>query len=119
MAWTAKKRKAKIWTKEAILADWQKALASGLGKKKLDPSIAAQFGPPLLVKIQARILIGADYNKEGAGTRAVAKTLGQICKMLTAGSTVSLAVFELAFKLCKLHPKCPSGGGGGGQWCDI
>lgn len=119
MAGTAKKRTAKVWTKEEILYDWEKALNKSLGKKKLDPTIAAQFTPPLLVKIQTRLATGADYNKEGAGTRAVAKTLGQICKMLTPGTLVSLAVFEGAFKLCKLHPKCPGLGGGGGMWCDI
>ena len=121
MARKAKKRKAKVFTNVEILADWKKAVKKGLGSKKLDPAIEATFGPLLLAKIQTRLdpPQSRDYNTEGAGTRAVGKSLGQICRMLTAGNSVSLGVFEAAFKLCKLHPKCPSGGPGSGQWCDI
>jgi hypothetical protein len=115
----ARKRKAKVYTKEEILADWKKALKKALKTKKLDPSIPAQFESRLLVKIQTRLNNGGDYKKDGPNTRAVAMTLGRICRMLTAGTTVKLAVFQTAFLLCKLHPRCPSGGGGGGQWCDI
>jgi len=115
----AKGKKRKVFTKEEILADWKKALKTALKSKKLDPSIPAQFEAKLLAKIQTRLNNGGDYNKDGPNTRAVAKTLGQVCRMLTAGSTVKLAVFQAAFQLCKLHPRCPSGGGGGGQWCNI
>lgn len=121
MAKKAKKRKAaKVWTNTEILADWQKAVKGGLSGKRLDPAIEAQFKGPLLAKIQARLdpPQNGDYNKEGANTRTVARTLGQTCRAFTAGSTVSLGVFEAAFRLCKLHPKCP-GGSGGGQWCDV
>lgn len=120
MVGKAKRRKARVFTKEEILEDWKKALKKGLGRKKLDPAIEAQFGPLLLAKIQTQLdpPQSGDYNKDGANTRAVGKTLGQICKMLTDGSTVSLGLFEAAFKLCKLHPKCP-GGGGSGRWCDV
>ena len=114
----APKKKRKVFTSEEILKDWQKALKKGLGKKKLDPVIVKNFTPPLLAKIEARLKAGGDYNKEGAKTRAVGKDLGKICKMLTGGSTVSLAVFEQAFKLCKLHHSCP-GGPGSGRWCDV
>jgi hypothetical protein len=114
----AKYRKAKIWTDVMILDDWTKAVKKGLGRKKLDPAIALKVSPPLLLKIQARLAAGGDYNKEGANTRIVAKTLGQICKLVADGNTVSLPVFEAAFDLCQLHPACP-GGSGGGQWCNI
>lgn len=110
--------KPKVWTNKQVLADWKKALKKGLKKKKLDRSIAAKFEPPLLAKIQTRLDQNKDYNKEGAGTRAVAKTLGQICRLLTDGDTVQLVVFELAFKACQMHPACV-GGGGSGQWCNI
>ena len=113
-----KTRKEKVWTSDLILADWKKAVKKGLKTKKLDPTIAATFSAPLLAKIETRLKAGGDYNKEGANTRAVGTALGQICRMLTLGGTVSLGVFEAAFKLCKLHPKCP-GGAGGGQWCNI
>jgi hypothetical protein len=113
-----RKKKAKVWTKEKILADWKKALKKGLKTKKLDPAIAAQFTAPLLAKIQQRLDQNHDYNKEGANTRAVGKTLGTICRMLTNGTIVPLAVFEASFKACKLHPKCHVGGGGG-QWCNV
>lgn len=119
MAKKAKKRKAaKVWTNTQILDDWKKAVNAGLLGKRLDPAIAAQFKAPLLVKIQARLDEGRDYNTEGANTRAVGKTLGQTCRAFTAGSVVSLGVFEASFRLCKLHPRCP-GGPGSGQWCDI
>ena len=114
----AKYRKAKIWTDVMILDDWTKTLKKGLGRKTLDGAIVTKYGPLLLAKIQTRLTGGADYNKEGANTRAVAKTLGEICKMVTAGNSVSVGVFDAAFKLCKLHPKCP-GGIGGGQWCNV
>lgn len=113
-----KKKKAKTWTNVQILADWKKAVKKGLKKKKLDPAITAAFEAPLLAKIQSRLDAGRDYNKEGAKTRAVGKTLGQICRMLADGSMVSLAVFDASFKACKLHPKCRVGGGGG-QWCNV
>jgi hypothetical protein len=113
-----KKKQAKVWTKEQILADWKKAVKKGLKKKKLDAAIAANFTAPLLAKIQQRLDAGRDYNKEGGKTRAVGKTLGIICRLLADGSTVSLAVFEASFKACKLHPKCRVGGGGG-QWCNV
>jgi hypothetical protein len=111
-------KKAKVWTKEAILADWQKALKKGLGRKQLDPAVVSTFTPLLLAKIQARIDEGGDYNKEGNNTRAVATALGNICKILADGSTITLGLFQASFKLCKLHPKCP-GGQGSGRWCDV
>jgi hypothetical protein len=114
----AKKRKAKVYTKEMILADWKKALKTGLKTKKLDPSIPPQFESKLLARIQKRLDNGGDYNKEGPNTRAVAKTLGVTCRLLTLTGPVKLGVFKAAFELCKLHPRCP-GGAGSGQWCDI
>ena len=113
-----KKKKAKVWTNVMILADWKKAVKKGLKKKKLHKDISTQFKAPLLAKIQTRLDQGRDYNKEGAKTRAVGKTLGQICRLLADGSIVSLAVFTAAFKACQLHPKCRVGGGGG-QWCNV
>jgi hypothetical protein len=51
----------------------------------------------------------------------VAKALEKSAVMSpgSGNPVVTLAVFEQAFKLCKLHPSCPGGGGGGGMWCDI
>lgn len=116
----AKKRQAKVWTNVLILEDWKEALKQGLKTKKLDPAIEPFFAPLLLAKIQTRLdpPQSRDYNKDRAKTRLVGRTLGQICRMLADGNTVSLAVFQAAFRLCKLHPKCHVGGGGG-QWCDV
>jgi hypothetical protein len=113
-----KARTVKVYTSRQILDDWKKALQKGLGTKKLDPIIVTNFTPLLLAKIEERLKAGGDYSKEGAATRKVGTDLGKICKMLTAGSKVSLAVFEQSFKLCKLHPTCPAGGGSG-RWCDV
>jgi hypothetical protein len=117
-----KRRQPKVWTSDKILNDWKKAVKKGLGSKRLDPSIEAQFKAPLLAKIQSRLdpPQSRDYNVEGPSTRAVATTLGRICRLITTeNNTVNLAVFEQAFKLCRLHPKCPTGGPGSGQWCNI
>src|SRR6476659_10131357 len=82
MVGKAKKRKARVFTKEEILEDWKKAVKKGLGRKKLDPAIEATFGPLLLAKIQTQLdpPQSGDYNKDGPNTRAVGKTLGQICR---------------------------------------
>ncbi|HVG83306.1 MAG TPA: hypothetical protein VM820_02270 [Vicinamibacterales bacterium] len=108
----------KYWTKELVVKDWTIELEDALGSKKLDPAIVAQFEPLLLARIQQHLDNNEDYNLVRKGTHKVAKTLGTICKLLTGGTHVSLAVFKLAFALCKLHPACPAGGGSG-QWCDV
>ena len=121
------RRKPKVWTAEKIFADWRKSLKEGLGKKKLpkttEDAFNAQFKAQLLVKIKTRLdpPQSRDYNVEGDNTRAVAKTLGKICRMMAPGKNdvVTAAILETAFHLCQLHPRCPGGGGGGGQWCDI
>jgi hypothetical protein len=124
MAKTAKakkaKKKKKVYTKEMILADWKKTVKKGLGKtKKLDPAIAAAFETKLLARIEDRLNNGGDYNKEGPATRKVAKFIGSVCKMMTAGNSVPLGIFEKVFDLAQIHPNCPGTGPGSGQWCDI
>jgi hypothetical protein len=114
-----KATRTKVFTQQMILDDWKKAVKKGLGKfKNLDPAIAAAFETQLLAKIQQRLNEGRDYNVEGPNTRKVATFIGTVCKMMTPGNSVSLAVFEKVFDLGQIHPSCP-GGGGSGQWCDI
>lgn len=117
MAKKTRKNAGKEWTPELVLEDWKKSVKSGLGKKRLGKSILDFYEPKLLKKIEDRLKT-RDYNKEGAATRAVAKTVGRFCAALTGGTDVSKAVFDVVFTACQLHPLCPKDGGAG-KWCDI
>ena len=109
----------KVWTKEQVLADWMKPLKDNLGRKTLAPIIFTSFETQLLDNIQKKLDDKKnDYNKDRANARAVARAIGKFCKELTGGSQVQLGVFKAVFNTCKLHHKCP-GGGGSGKWCDI
>src|SRR5687768_15303434 len=112
----AKKAPKRVFTKEQVLADWIDALEDGLDGKTLNPAIAVAFESKLLAKIEERLKAGADYSKDRRNTRAVAKFIGELCKELTPGTTVLLGVFEKVFAVGQLHPKCPGGGGGSGQY---
>lgn len=117
---TAKKKAStrKVWTPESVLADWKKSVKAALGTKRLGKPILDYYEPRLLKKIETRLKTN-DYNLEGAGTRAVAKTIGQFCKALTVGTEVSRGVFDVVWVACQLHPRCPRDGSGAGKWCDI
>lgn len=115
----AKKAK-KVWTAELILADWKKAVKVGLGTRKaLGQAVLTHYEPRLKKAIQKRLDDNHDYNLEGAGTRAVAKTVGRFCRELTGGNDVSKGVFDKVFDACQLHPRCPQNSPGSGKWCDI
>ncbi len=109
----------KVYTKEEILAEWKKSVQSGLGaNKKLAKAIRDKH-EPLLLNIVAKRLADPknDFGKDRNNTKAVARTVGQICRTLTTGRDVQLGVFEAVFALCnQLHPRCP-GGNGSGKWC--
>ena len=109
----------KAYTKEEILADWKKSLKLGLGvNKRLVKAIPDKHEPLLLATIATRLADPRNnYGKDRNNTKAVARTIGQICRMLTSGRDVQLGVFEAVFDLCNtLHPRCP-GAGGSGKWC--
>lgn len=115
----ARKKTEKKWTAELVIADWKKAVKGGLGTRKaLGKPVLDFYEPKLKKKIQERLDAGRDYNKEGADTRAVAKTVGRFCAALTSGTEVSKGVFDKVFDACQLHPRCP-GGLATGKWCDI
>jgi hypothetical protein len=110
----------KTFTKEQILAEWKKSVQSGLGaNKRLVKAIRDKHEPLLLATIAKRLADPKnDYGRDRNNTKAVARTVGQMCRMLTDGRDVQLAVFEEVFALCNtLHPRCP-GGGGSGKWCN-
>lgn len=109
----------KAFTKEQILAEWKKSVQAGLGaNKKLAKSIRDKHEPLLLTTVGKRLADpNNDYAKDRNNTKAVARTVGQMCRMLTTGRDVQLGVFEAVFALCnQLHPRCP-GGHGSGKWC--
>ena len=109
----------KVFTKEQILLDWKTSVKVGLGPtKKLEKSILVKHEPLLLAIVAKRLAVPANnYGKDRKNTKAVARTVGQICRILTEGSEVKIGVFEAVFDLCQdLHPKCP-GAKGSGKWC--
>ena len=109
----------KVFTKAEILADWKKAMKAGLGlNKRLVKAIPDKHEPLLLAIIAKRLAAPEnDYGTDRSNTKAVARTVGQICRMLTSGRDVQLGVFEAVFALCnQVHPRCP-GGDGSGKWC--
>ena len=110
----------KAFTKEQILAEWKKSMKAGLGlNKRLVKAIPDKHEPLLLAIIATRLADPkSDYGKDRHNTKAVARTVGQICRMLTSGRDVQLGVFEGVFDLCnKLHPRCPGVKSGAGKWC--
>ncbi len=111
----------KVFTKEEVLADWKKSVKVGLGKnKRLVKAIRDKHEPLLLAIVATRLANPKtnDYATDRSNTKAVARTVGQICRMLTKGNEVQIGVFEAVFDLCnKLHPRCPGLGTGGGKWC--
>ena len=94
-------------------------LKAGLGRKRLAQSVFDNFEKPLLANIQLKLDDKKnDYNEDRANARAVARTIGKFCKELAGGTVVQLGVFKAVFIACKVHHRCP-GGGGSGKWCDV
>jgi hypothetical protein len=110
--------KNRVWTSDDILTEWRKALQRGLGRKKLSRDIDDAVAGPLGKHVAGLLAAGQDFNLARDATLEVAEYIGEICRLSTHGNEVSLAVFELAFELGKLHHRCP-GGGGSGQWCSV
>ena len=109
----------KVFTKEEVLADWKKSVQLGLGpNKRLAKAIRDKHEPLLLAIVATRLAVPKnDYGTDRNNTKAVARTVGQVCRMLTSGRDVQIGVFEAVFALCnQLHPRCP-GGNGSGKWC--
>jgi hypothetical protein len=114
----AKKKPAPAPTVASILAECQKQVKSGLGKKRMSlkarefwtdeytQSITKQLGAP-----------GSDWLKDRKRVLPVAKKLGKVAAALATGQIVLLWAAEAASVAVQSDPGCPGVGAGG--YCDI
>jgi hypothetical protein len=112
---------------KAIVAMWDAACKDGLGSKKLAPNVKTKFRPRFFKKIKGKLVKGDVFTAaDKRATKQVAKDVGRVCAMMTAGPTVSRDTFEEVFRMLKRHAACPNLSGrrrvnilGAGVWCDV
>lgn len=114
-----KKKPAPVPTVESILAECEKQVKSGLGKKRLSKK-AREFWTDQYTKSIYKQLASPTSNwaSDRKHVLPVAKKLGKVAAALATGKIVLLWAAEAASVAVKSDPGCPISVGAGG-YCDI
>ena len=104
---------------DAILDECKTHVAAGLGDKLLgEPAeslLRATFKPKIVRRLAPPF--NGNWEAEKTNPLIVAEHLGQICAILTVGSTVSAAIAQAAAAAARKDEHCTISGGGAGDWC--
>lgn len=113
-----KKKPAPAPTVQSILAECEKQVKSGLGKKRLSKQARKFWTDEYTASITKQLAApGSNWLSDRKRVLPVAKKLGKVAAALATGKIVLLWAADAASVAVKSDPGCPTAGTGG--YCDI
>ena len=114
----AKKKPAPAPTVASVLAECQKKVKSGLGKKRMSLKTREFWTDEYTKSITKQLgAAGSNWLVDRKRVLPVAKKLGKVAAALATGNIILLWAAEAASAAVKKDPGCPGAGAGG--YCDI
>jgi hypothetical protein len=105
-------------TVESIMAECEKEIRRGLGKKRVGKDARTFWDTKYRASITTQLSTpGSNWLRDRKRVLPVSRKLGKIAAVLAHGNVIPLWAAEAASVAVKSDPKCPGVGAGG--YCDI